>query len=94
MQYCEFAKLNKNRLMYKCLNCKAMSYKSLKPVINNFSNTYRLSNNNNERFILLLRKGVCPYEYTDDWKRFNETEQPSIKDHYSNLNMKSISDKD
>ena len=80
--------------MYKCLNCKTISYKSLKPLINNFSNTYRLSNNNNKKFILLLRKGVYPYEYIDDWKRFNETELPSIKDHYSNLNMKGISDKD
>ena len=80
--------------MYKCLNCKAISYKPLQHLINNFSNTYRLSNNNNERFILLLRKWVYPCEYIDDWKRFNETELPSIKDHYSNLNVKGISDKD
>ena len=49
--------------MYKCLNCKAISYKPLQPLINNFSNTYRLFNNNNERFLLLLRKSVYPYEY-------------------------------
>ena len=93
-QYCEFVKLNKNMLLYKCLNCKAISCKSLKPLINNFSNTYKLSNNDNERFLLLLRKGVYPYEYIDDWKIFDETELPSIKDQYGNLNMKNINDKD
>ena len=80
--------------MYKCLNCKAISYKPLQPLINNFSNTYRLFNNNNERFLLLLRKGVYPYEYIDDWKISNETEIPSKDKFYSNLNMKNISDKD
>ena len=39
VQYCEFVKLNINRLMYKCLNCKAILYKSIKSLINNFSNT-------------------------------------------------------
>ena len=72
-QYCEYIKLNKNRLMYKCLYCNDISYKPLKPLINNFSNTYRLSNNNDEKFILLLRKGVYPYEYMDNWDKFNET---------------------
>ena len=80
--------------MYKYLNCKTISHKPLQPLINNFSNTYRLFNNNNERFLLLLRKGVYPYEYIDDWKISNETEIPSKDKFYSNLNMKNISDKD
>ena len=37
-----------------------------------FFNKYKFSNHDN-KFILLLRKGVCPYEYTDDWEKFNET---------------------
>ena len=28
-------------------------------------NTYRFSNHNNNKFILLLQKGVYPYEYWD-----------------------------
>ena len=32
--------------------------------------TFKLSNNNN-KFILFLRKSVCPYEYVDDWEKFN-----------------------
>ena len=35
-----------------------------------------------------LKKGVYPYEYMDDQNKFNETEIPSIEDHYSNLNLK------
>ena len=28
------------------------------------------------KFILLLRKGVSPYEHIDSWKRFDETFLP------------------
>ena len=44
--------------------------------------------------MLLLRKGVCPYEYMDSWERFNETSLPSKVDFYSNLNMEDIDDID
>ena len=42
----------------------------------------------------MLRKGVYPYEYVDNWERFNETSLPSKKDIYSNLNMEDIDDID
>ena len=46
-------------------------------------------------FILLLRKGVYPYEYMDKWKKFNETASPEKKkEFYSNLNMEDIKDAD
>ena len=35
----------------------------------------------------MLRKGVYPYEYMDNWERFNETSLPSKESFYSNLNM-------
>ena len=38
-----------------------------------FVNTYRFSNLDKNKFILLLRKGVYPYEYKNDWETFNET---------------------
>ena len=93
-QYYEFVKLSEDSLMYKCLKCKEKSYKPIKPQIDKLSKTYGISNYDNEKFILLLRKGVYPYEYMDDWKRFNETELPLKEAFISNLNMTNISDKD
>ena len=35
--------------------------------------TYKFSNNDISKFILLLRKGFYPYEYMESWERFDET---------------------
>ena len=43
---------------------------------------------------MLLRKGVYPYEYMDNWERFNETSLPDKEAFYSNLNMEDITDVD
>ena len=61
-------------------------------LIKRFYNTYQLSKNDTNKFKLLLRKGVHPYEYMDTWKRFNETELPSKDKFYSTLNLEDISD--
>ena len=42
----------------------------------------------------MLRKGVYPYEYMDNWERFNEISLPSKESFYSNLKMKDIEDID
>ena len=63
-------------------------------LIKRFYNTYQLSNNDINKFKLLLRKGVYHYEYKDSWKRFNETELPSKDKFYSTLNLEDISDDD
>ena len=44
-----------------------------------FFNTYKFSKHDNNKFILLLRKGVYPYEYMDDWEKFNEVSLPEKK---------------
>ena len=93
-QPCEFFKLDGNRLMYKRWECQDVCYKPLQPLTDKFANTYRLGNNDNQKFELLLRKGVYPYEYIDDWKGFKETELPSKEDFYSNLRLESIKDKE
>ena len=59
-----------------------------------FFNTYKFSNHDNNKFILLLQKGVYPYEYMDDWEKFNETSLPEKEDFYSHLNMEDITDAD
>ena len=43
---------------------------------------------------MLLRKGVYPYEYMDNWERFNETSLPNKESFYSSLNMGNIVDID
>ena len=40
--------------------------------------------------MLSLRKGVYPYEYMDDWDRFNEEKMPNKNDFYSSFNMEDI----
>ena len=42
----------------------------------------------------MLRKGVYPYEYKDNWEIFNETSLPSKESFYSNLNTEDIDDID
>ena len=42
----------------------------------------------------MLQKGVYPYEYTDDWEKFNETLLPEKEDFYSHLNLEDITDAD
>ena len=45
-------------------------------------------------FILLLRKGFYPFEYLDNWERFDETSMPNKEAFYSSLNMENITDVD
>ena len=37
-----------------------------------FKNTYNFCNGDIDKFMLLLRKGIYPYKYMDDWSRFDE----------------------
>ena len=37
---------------------------------------YQFCNGDVNKSVLLLRKGVYPYEYMESWERFNETLLP------------------
>ena len=56
-------------------------------------NTFKYFNNEMNKFILLLIRGVYPNEYMDDWENFNET-LPEKEDFYSNLKVEEITDAD
>ena len=43
---------------------------------------------------MLLRKGVYPYEYVDNWEKFEETSLRNKESFYSNLNMENVDDID
>ena len=59
-------------------------------------NTYKFSNHDINKFILLLRKGVHPDEFKDDWQQFNETSLPEKKNWTwkMDLNIEDINDSD
>ena len=101
----DYVRITKNeKLLLKCFNCDSYYKKKVnKELIKKFKNTYSFCNSDTaepssleriNKFILLLRKGVYPYEYMDGWEKFNETSLPSKEDFYSNLNMEDIDDID
>ena len=76
--------LSKELHNHRCIDCKScLDYMNENG-----------KNRNLNKFILLLRKGVYPYEYIDSWERFNETSLPDKEAFYSNLNMEDITDVD
>ena len=91
---CEFIGFKNNRLNYRCKECKGISTKSINELIEKFPRMYQFCNGDLNKFVLLLRKGVYPYEYMDSWERFHETLLAPRKAFYSELNLEHISDKD
>ena len=91
---CCFDGLKNNRLIYKCKECKEEWKRPLNKLIESFPSIYQFCNGNLNKFVMLLRKGVYPYEYMDSWEKFDETALPPKKDFYSNLNLENISDED
>ena len=76
------------------MSVKGIIWKTNKKLIKIFENTYEFFNGDINKFILLLRKGVYPYEYMDSWERFTETSLPDKKAFYSKLNLEDITHKD
>ena len=73
---CQYIGLKDNRLKYKCKKCNDISIKPINELIKKFSRTYNFRNGSLNKFVLLVRKGVYPYEYMDSWERFKETSLP------------------
>ena len=64
--YCllEYERVNDNLMKYKRLSCnKDYSNKIDEELKNRFRNTFKFSNNDINKFILLLRKVVFPHEH-------------------------------
>ena len=47
-----------------------------------------------EKFKLMTRKGIYPYDYMDSFEKFNKTELPTKEEFYSILNNEHITDED
>ena len=91
----DYIKTKKEKLIRKCFNCEQYYEKKFnKDLIKRFASAYEFCNKDLNKFILLLRKGVYPYKYMDNWERFDEAFLPSKESFYSNLNMENIDDFD
>ena len=91
---CSFIGVKNNRLYYKCKECNNESYKSIYGLIEKVPNTYQFCNEDVNKFVLLSRKGIYPYEYMDSWENFNEISLPDKEAFYSKLNKKGITDEE
>ena len=90
-----YMKVIDETLIFKCFNCKRNHKKEInKELIERFAITYKFCNNDLNKFVMLLRKGVYPYEYMDGWDKFNETSIPNKESFYSNLTMENITETD
>ena len=93
--YLDYVTVKDNKLIFRCFSCKKNYEKNFnKELIQRFANTYEFCNRDLNKFMLLLRKVVYPYEYMDNWERFNEILLPNKEAFYSNLNMEDITDTD
>ena len=70
-KYCdcflEYTNFKDDLIEYKCCN-KNYQHKFDKKLKERFFNTYKFSNHDNSKFILLLRKNVYPHKYMNDWE--------------------------
>ena len=83
------------KLIFKCIDCEKEYEKEFnKELLERFANTYKFCDNDLDKFIMLLRKGVYPYEYIDEWDKFNEKVLPCKESFYSNLTLENISEID
>ena len=73
---CEFIGIKNNRLNYRGKECNGKSAKPINDLIRKFPNTYKFCNRDLNKFVLLLRKGVYPYEHMESLEKFNEKSLP------------------
>ena len=75
--FLEWKNIKDDLIEYNCLCCnKNYRNKFDEKLKEQFFNTYKFSNQDKNKFILLLRTGVYLYEYMDDWEKFNKTSLP------------------
>ena len=91
----DYMKFKNDHMFFKCFHCNTWFKCEFDyDLTRSFSNTNMFVQKDINKFILLLRKAVFPYEYMTDWDRFNEPKLPSIHKFYSNLTQQGIKEID
>ena len=86
-----FVRAMNETLLFQCIDCEKEYEKVFnKELLERFSNAYEFCNNDINKFIMLLRKGVYPYEYMDGWNKFNGKLIPCKESFYSSLTLENI----
>ena len=85
-----FIGIKYNQLSYKCKKCYKKWLESVNEIIKKFSIVSQFCNGESNKFVLLLKKSVYPYEDMDT----SETTIPPKDAFYSKLNLENITDKD
>ena len=90
-----YMKVMDKKLIFRCFDCKKNYRKEInKELIKRFASTYKFCNNDINKCIMLLRKGVYPYEYMDGWDKCNEKSISSKESFYSSLTLENITEVD
>ena len=75
--FLEYESVNDNSMKYKCISCNKDYWNKIdEESKKRFKNTFKFSNNDINKFILLLKKDLYPYEYMDEWEKFNKSSLP------------------
>ena len=89
--FLEYESVKDNLRKYKSTPCnKDYSNNLDEEFKKRFKNTFKFFNNDVNKFILLLKKGIFPYDYMDEVENFNETLLDKKEEFYNNLNMEDI----
>ena len=92
----DYGKVENNLLLCTCIKCEKYKFE-LEEKLNDkiysseILRTYRFCDWNLNKFLLLLRKEVYPYEYIDSWSKIKKTSLPNKELLYSSLNLEYIS---
>ena len=80
-----------DKIVFRCFECKKNPSKDFNSeLIERFKNTYQFCENDNNKFLMLLRKGIYPYEYMDSWNKFIQDKLPPMNNFYSELTTENI----
>ena len=91
----DFIITKEDQLIFSCFECKKNYRKDFNnELIKIFAYIYKSCNEDINKFILLLRKGVYPYRHMDSWERFDDTSLRDKEAFYISLNLENITDID